>query len=107
MAGRNPARFLAPLALAAFVVAFYLVVSSGIRDKGDETPASSARPTATATPSKSKGNKRKRRVYVVKPGDTPSQIAEKTGVSLEQLEQANPDLDPQLLAPGQRIKLPR
>jgi LysM repeat protein len=44
---------------------------------------------------------------VVKPGDTPSGIAEKTGVSLEQLEKANPDLDPQLLAPGQRIRIPR
>ena len=51
--------------------------------------------------------KRKRKVYVVKPGDTPSGIAEKTGVSLEQLEEANPDLDPQLLAPGQRIRLPQ
>ena len=44
---------------------------------------------------------------VVKPGDTPSGIAEKTGVSLEQLEKANPDLDPQLLAPGQRIRIPQ
>ena len=55
---------------------------------------------------KSKG-KRKRKIYVVKLGDTPSGIAEKTGVSLEQLEKANPDLDPQLLAPGQRIRLPQ
>ena len=44
---------------------------------------------------------------MVKPGDTPSGIAEKTGVSLEQLEEANPDLDPQLLAPGQRIRIPQ
>jgi LysM repeat protein len=108
MAGRSPARFLAPLALAAVVVAMYLVISAGLDKGGDEQPASTARPTATAKPDKSKkGSKRKRRVYVVKPGDTPSGIAEKTGVSLEQLEQANPDLDPQLLAPGQRIKLPR
>ena len=107
MAGRSPARFLAPLALAAVVVAMYLVISAGLDTGGDEQPASTARPTATAKPTKSKKAKRKRRVYVVKPGDTPSGIAEKTGVSLEQLEQANPDLDPQLLAPGQRIKLPR
>ena len=107
MAGRSPARFLAPLALVAVVVAMYLVIDSGLRKGGDEQPASTARPTATAKPDKSKKGKRRRRVYVVKPGDTPSGIAEKTGVSLEQLEQANPDLDPQLLAPGQRIKLPR
>jgi LysM repeat protein len=106
MAGRSPARFLAPLALVAFTVALYLVISSTGSDPGGEEPASNSRPAATATASPSK-SRRKRRVYVVKPGDTPSQIAEETGVTLEQLEEANPDLDPQLLAPGQRIRLPQ
>jgi LysM repeat protein len=106
MAGRSPARFLAPLALVAFTVALYLVISTTGSDTGGEEPASNSRPAATATPSPSK-QRRKRRVYVVKPGDTPSGIAEKTGVTLEQLEEVNPDLDPQLLAPGQRIKLPQ
>jgi LysM repeat protein len=107
MAGRSPARFLAPLALVAFVVALLMIVQSGGSDQSGEDPASNSsnRPAATATATPKP--KRKRKVYVVKPGDTPSGIAEKTGVSLEQLEMANPDLDPQLLAPGQRIKLPR
>jgi LysM repeat protein len=105
MAGRSPARFLAPLALAAVVVAL-LMVLSGNGDPGGEEPASTSRPAATATPSADKP-RRKRKVYVVKPGDTPSGIAEKTGVSLEQLEEANPKLDPQLLAPGQRIRIPQ
>ncbi len=107
MAGRSPARFLAPLALVAFVVALLMVISSGNEDQGGgEVPASDTRPEATATATADEP-RRKRKVYVVKPGDTPSGIAEKTGVSLEQLEEANPDLDPQLLAPGQRIRLPR
>ncbi len=106
MAGRSPARFLAPLALVAFVVALFMIVSpGGGKDNGGAEPASNTQPAATATATPKA--KRKRKVYVVKPGDTPSGIAEKTGVSLEQLEMANPDLDPQLLAPGQRIKLPR
>jgi len=105
MAGRSPARFLAPLALVAFAVALLMIVQSGGKDTSGEEPASSSHPAATATATATP--KRKRRVYVVKPGDTPSGIAEKTGVSLEQLEKANPDLDPQLLAPGQRIKIPR
>jgi LysM repeat protein len=106
MAGRNPARFLAPLALVAFAIALFSILG-GERGGGEE-PATTQQPrsTATATATKAAG-KRKRKVYVVKPGDTPSGIAEKTGVSLEQLEEANPDLDPQLLAPGQRIRLPR
>ena len=83
-----------------------MIISSNGGDSGGEEPASNSQPAATATPSPDKP-RRKRRVYVVKAGDTPSGIAEKTGVTLEQLEEANPDLDPQLLAPGQRIKLPR
>ena len=105
MAGRSPARFLAPLALVAFTVALLMVVSSGDGGQGGEEPASNASPAATAAASPKP--KRRRKVYVVKPGDTPSQIAEETGVTLEQLEEANPDLDPQLLAPGQRIRLPQ
>jgi LysM repeat protein len=105
MAGRNPARFLAPLALVAFVVVLLMILRTGGDGQSGEQPASNSKPTATATATAKP--KRKRKVYVVKPGDTPSGIADKTGISLEQLEEANPDLDPQLLAPGQRIKLPQ
>jgi LysM repeat protein len=105
MAGRSPARFLAPLALVAFAFALFSILGGG--GGGDEEPASNNQPRATATATAKKEAKRKRKVYVVKPGDTPSGIAEKTGVSLEQLEEANPDLDPQLLAPGQRIRIPQ
>ena len=105
MAGRSPARFLAPLALVAFAFALFSILGGG--GGGDEEPATDNQPRATATATAKKETKRKRKVYVVKPGDTPSGIAEKTGVSLEQLEEANPDLDPQLLAPGQRIRIPQ
>ena len=105
MAGRSPARFLAPLALVAFAFALFSILGGG--GGGDEEPATNNQPRATATATAKKEAKRKRKVYVVKPGDTPSGIAEKTGVSLEQLEEANPDLDPQLLAPGQRIRIPQ
>ena len=105
MAGRSPARFLAPLALVAVAFALFSILGGG--GGGDEDPATTNQPRATATATPKKETKRKRKVYVVKPGDTPSGIAEKTGVSLEQLEKANPDLDPQLLAPGQRIRIPQ
>ena len=105
MAGRSPVRFLAPLALVAFIVALVMILQPGGNDRGGAAPSSSSKPAATATATAKP--KRKRKVYVVKPGDTPSGIADKTGISLEQLEEANPDLDPQLLAPGQRIKLPQ
>ena len=42
---------------------------------------------------------------MVKTGDTPSGIAEKTDVPLTTILQLNPDLDPQVLTPGQELKL--
>jgi LysM repeat protein len=105
MAGRSPARFLAPIALVAFAFALYSVANDAREPAGGN---SSAQPTSTPTAStakKSGGKKRKRKTYTVKSGDTPSGIAEKTGVSLQTLLELNPDLDPQTLAPGQRLRL--
>jgi LysM repeat protein len=108
MAGRSPVRFLAPLALVAVVVALFMVVSSS-RDEAknggnssNQTSGSTPTPTANG---KSKRERKGPRRYTVKAGDTPSSIADKTGVPLEQILRLNPDLDPQTLAPGQRIKL--
>jgi LysM repeat protein len=106
MAGRSPARFLAPLALVAVVVALFVVVSSSL-DKSSETAApntTSAQPTASPA-GKGKRQRKQPKRYTVKPGDTPSAIADKTGVPLEQILQLNPDLDPQALNPGERIRL--
>jgi len=103
MARRSPARFLAPLALVAFGIALFMVVqSSQTSSGGNGSPnrATDTPPTATATP-----ERRGPRRYRVKEGDTPSSIAEKTGVALEDILRLNPDLDPQTLRPGQRIRL--
>jgi LysM repeat protein len=43
--------------------------------------------------------------YTVEPGDSLTSIADKTGVSVDKLSQLNPDLDPQALISGQRVKL--
>jgi LysM repeat protein len=102
MARRSPARFLAPLALVAVCFALYMIVdSTQTSSNGNRSPnGTSAQPTATATP-KRRGPRR----YRVREGDTPSSIAEKTGVPLEDILRLNPDLDPQTLRPGQRIRL--
>jgi LysM repeat protein len=106
MAGRSPARFLAPLALVAFVIALFLVVTSSEPDT--ESPAGSRNSSGDTRPTSSPTGKKERkgpRRYRVKDGDTPSSIAEKTGVPLEEILRLNPDLDPQTLSPGQRIRL--
>ena len=112
MLAGNPARLLAPLALVAAALAVYLVVRSELADGDPGTPT---RPAATTTEtrtsttsgaSKSRSGSSKRpKTYTVKPGDVLSGIAEKTGVSLSRLEELNPDVDPQALRSGQKLKL--
>ena len=106
MARRSPARLLAPLALVAFVVALLVVINSSGGDNGS-SGASDSRPaaTTTTTPAKKKGARKQRRSYVVKPGDTPSSIAEKVNVPLSQIQELNPNLDDQSLSVGDRIKI--
>jgi LysM repeat protein len=109
MAPRSPARFLAPLALVAFCIALLMIVTSNSNDRESTPPnrATEASPEATQGGSDD-GQRRKRREprrYTVQPGDTPSSIAEETGVPLDDILRLNPDLDPQTLSPGQRIKI--
>src|SRR4051812_34330845 len=102
MAGRSPARFLAPIALIAFAIALYSVVKDAKEPAGNGAATSQdATPTATSNSSskkKSSSSKRKIKTYIVKSGDTPSGIAEKHGLSLEQLIKLNPKLDSQTLS---------
>jgi LysM repeat protein len=107
MAGRSPVRFLAPIALVAFAFGLYTVVKDARESVGSD-PA--AEQTATPSPSSAKESdkkpeRRKRKTYTVRTGDTPSGIAEETGISLETLYELNPELDTQPLSPGQRVKL--
>jgi LysM repeat protein len=107
MAGRSPLRFLAPIALVACAVALYTVVKdarTGTHDSTSQTPSASSTPAGAKTAA-AKKSKRKRKVYVVKAGDTASGIAEKTGVTLDTMKKLNKHFDPQTLAPGQRIRL--
>jgi LysM repeat protein len=103
---RSPARFLAPIALVAFAVALYSVVHDG-RDNAGGSSNGTATPTATSSSTSKKKNssssKKKRKTYTVKSGDTLSGIAEKTGVSLETLNDLNPDAE--TLSPGQKLRL--
>lgn len=113
MSRRHPVRYLAPLALLAFVVALAFTIGASRGNSGGESVAEEVRSTAQgrsgadgkkATTRKSSA-KRQRKFYVVKPGDTPSAIAERQGVTLEDIERLNPDIDPQTLSPGQRVRL--
>jgi LysM repeat protein len=104
---RSPARLLAPLALLLCAGAFAIVVfSSPAVDGGETAGQTTSERTTTSAPKKTeRQSRRKRRNYTVKAGDTLGAIAEKTGVTVERLLVLNPQLDPQALVAGQRIKL--
>ena len=54
----------------------------------------------------SAGDRRPGGSYTIKAGDTFGRIADKTGVNLQALLDANPDADPRRLRIGQVINLP-
>jgi teichoic acid transport system ATP-binding protein len=106
--GFRPVHLLAPLALVAVAVAVAVVVLNSDVTGGDDNDgqATSRQATETETTTTPDGQgRRQRRNYVVRPGDSFGSIAERTGVTVDQLERLNPEVDPQALVVGQRIKL--
>ena len=71
-------------------------------DSKERTTSQAGERTA---PKKGPQRRTRRRVYRVKLNDTLGLIAEKTGVPVERLQELNPELDPQNLVVGQRVKL--
>ena len=93
-------RLLAPLGVAilGIVVVFVIATSFGgsDSDKGGGGRGGSGGAAKAKTDEK---------FYTVEPGDSLTSISDKTGVGVEKLTQLNPDLDPQALISGQRVKL--
>lgn len=106
-------RLLAPAALVIFAIVFLIVIVGSLG--GDENSSQAERPTTSSVRQRDRAQTRDRsqttarrgkpRFYVVRTGDSLALIAEKTGVTLEQLRVLNPSLDPQGLVTGQRVRL--
>jgi LysM repeat protein len=101
---RSAARMLAPLALALAAVAVLVVIQAST-GSSDDSSDDNAKTTATQQEPTQTTKQRVRPSYTVKLNDTLERISEKTGVSVAQLEELNPELDPQNLIVGQKIKL--
>lgn len=106
-------RILAPAALIVFGVALAMIISSANSSNGSGGTSSSAaekqRDLGTSTTkshrTRTTRDKLPQRIYVVKSGDTLGSISEKVGVSVEKLQQLNPNLDQFSLVAGQKIKI--
>jgi len=107
MATPRPEHIVAPLALVAALVAVFLVARGTLDSGGSSTTAAK---TSTTHPNSSggspkPGHKTTPRTYVVKPGDTLSNIGSSTGVTVERIQQLNPGVSATALRPGQKLKL--
>ena len=116
MRSRTNARWLAPLALLAAAAAVWFTVNGtvGINSDGDESASTTTTAErterdrgerTTTSETTTTAAKPRRRTYRVKPGDTFGAIAEQTGLTVEELQELNPSLDPNSLTVGQTVKL--
>jgi LysM domain len=103
---RSPARLLAPVALILVAGAVAYVITS-YTDSGADGGSDNADRSTEQRPRQDgqQSRRRQRAFYRVKLNDTLGLIAEKTDVPVERLEELNPELDPQNLIVGQRIRL--
>lgn len=105
---RSPARLLAPAALVVFALAVLLIIWSSVAgdDGAPKGAGTTEEGTATTAPTAAgRRAPRSRTTYTVRRDDTLGAIAEKTGVEVERLQELNPQLDPQALIAGQKLKL--
>jgi LysM repeat protein len=104
MVGRT-VRLLAPIAIIAVAVSVYLVVHGTVDNHHTVTQTHNG--LNAAKPHHTHKHSRKVTYYVVKPGDTLSGIAARAGISLTTLEQLNPNISPNALQTGERLRLRR
>ncbi len=106
---RSPVRLLAPIALVACAFALIVVVGSssvtGGGDSATESASDASPPSSETTEQQTTAPKKEKRSYKVELGDSLGSISEKTGVEVETIQLLNPELDPQSLTVGQKIKL--
>ena len=114
-ARRSPLRILAPVALIVFALALAVIISSANGGGGgggtSANQAEKARDLGTGTAARQSRRKSSSRdklpksVYIVKTGDTLGSISQKVGVSVQRLQDLNPNLDQFSLVAGQRIRI--
>src|ERR1700733_1178621 len=104
---RNPARYLAPLAIAAVAAVSYVIVHKALMHKHAVSVLIEQKTTSTTGTATTHDVSVKAKFYVVRPNDTLSEIAARTGVSISTLEKLNPTVNPAALHPSQRLRLRR
>lgn len=118
-ARRSPARYLVPLVLIAVGLSTYLIVEHGLKSSSADTgpaataathPVSGSGHHAGATRGSTRSGGARTgtpTIYVIRAGDTLGVISSRFGVPIATLEALNPQLNPNALQVGQRVRLSR
>jgi len=94
-------RVLAPIGVALLAVAVLVVIATSLGD-GSNGDGRDGRGGGGGGQKKERTDEK---FYVVEPGDTLTTISDETGVGVDKLTRLNPELDPQALISGERVKL--
>jgi LysM repeat protein len=90
-------RWTLPALLLTLVVGGYAIVAaSGVEDGGRSD---------SSTPAERKAKHKKVKRVMVHTGDTVASIAHRAKLTVVELLELNPNVDPRLLRPGQRLKI--
>jgi LysM repeat protein len=102
------ARILAPVALVSFLIAVILVVAGSLGGE-DSLPAPEPARRATSTPQRTTttvaAGPAAARTTTVQSGETPAAIAARVGITVDELLDYNPDVDPRALRVGQKLDI--
>lgn len=110
--GTSPTARLAAVGtlIVVFIAAIAVIASTGGSDDNDEDsgPGQTGGNITAAQPTKQSKDVETalaRGEYVVEPGDNLTTISDATGIDIDTLLQLNPNVDPQRLQEGARIRL--
>lgn len=100
-----PARVLAAIALACGALAVIVVIASSQGGGSGSGGGGGSHPAKARAGHRASRPKTTAASYVVQAGDTLIAIAHKTGVPVYRIQQLNPEVDPQILIAGEKLKL--
>lgn len=92
------------LALVAAFVVLIVVVSAALHEQSGSESSGNAH-AQHIQQTELEVQKKVPATYVIKSGDTLTAIAHATGVSVAKIERLNPEVDPQILIAGEKLKL--
>jgi LysM repeat protein len=101
---KAPARVLAIAALVVGFVVLVVMIASSVGG-GDSNGTAGHTPPSRVTPKGDGGKEKVPATYVVQEGDTLTSIAHRMGVPVARILELNPEVDPQILISGEKLKL--